>query len=68
MANNEVKPTYRPEVFHVKNLEHAKSIILTQKIRQPTKDGKRKHPISPMKHSRISDLARTRSSSITAAG
>ncbi|MBO44205.1 MAG: hypothetical protein CMM28_10830 [Rhodospirillaceae bacterium] len=29
MANNEVKPTYRPEVFHVKNLEHAKSIILT---------------------------------------
>lgn len=29
MSDDELKPTYRPEVFQVENLEHAKSIILT---------------------------------------
>ena len=29
MADDQVKPTYRPEVFRAENLEHAKSIILT---------------------------------------
>lgn len=29
MADDELKPTYRPEVFQVENLEHAKAIILT---------------------------------------
>ncbi len=29
MAANDIKPTYRPDVFRVENLEHAKAIILT---------------------------------------